>query len=140
MARSSFRCQPKTNSTTSRTTAVTTAKAVPLCRSVPRHPADSRNPTDGEAISEGWQPRFIGARDHREARLPGRRGGQLHHVFAKDTSIGPLRDQLDWSFLRRLGDGETTGPHSVEGGPWPDGQITHAYIHVGHYDVVVTEE
>ena len=40
---------------------------------------------------------------------------------------------VDW------GDGTTTGPHSVEGGPWPDGQITHEYIHIGAYDVVVTE-
>ncbi len=37
------------------------------------------------------------------------------------------------------GDGTTTGPHGQEGGPWPDGRITHEYLRVGKYDVVVTE-
>ena len=66
--------------------------------------------------------------------------GQLRHQFTKGTPIGPLeiistgRYYVDW------GDGERTGPHSAEGGPWPDGKITHTYIDVGHYDVVVTEE
>jgi len=32
----------------------------------------------------------------------------------------------------------TPSPYSFEGGPWPDGQITHTYINVGTYDVTVT--
>ena len=43
------------------------------------------------------------------------------------------RYYVDW------GDGTNTGPHSAEGGPWPDGDIKHEYIHIGAYDVVVTE-
>ncbi len=40
---------------------------------------------------------------------------------------------VDW------GDGTTTGPHAQEGDPWPNGRITHEYLRVGAYDVVVTE-
>ena len=40
---------------------------------------------------------------------------------------------VDW------GDGTQSGPHSFEGKPWPEGQITHDYLNVGSYDIVVTE-
>ena len=66
--------------------------------------------------------------------------GQLTHTFTKDTPIGPLRIDSTGGYHVDWGDGTKTGPHSIEGAPWPDGKITHTYIHVGHYDVVVTEE
>jgi hypothetical protein len=44
-----------------------------------------------------------------------------------------IRIYVDW------GDGESSGPHSVEGKPWPDGEITHDYIWSGTYDIVVTQ-
>ncbi|MGH9155426.1 MAG: hypothetical protein ACRD1K_06255, partial [Acidimicrobiales bacterium] len=33
---------------------------------------------------------------------------------------------------------ERTGPHRGPGGPWPDGNISHVWGVMGHYDVVVT--
>lgn len=65
--------------------------------------------------------------------------GERQHTYTRDTPFGPLelvatgRYHVDW------GDGTTSGPYDVEGRPWPDGQITHTYIDVGTYDVVVTE-
>lgn len=53
--------------------------------------------------------------------------------FGALTVVATGRYYVDW------GDGTHTGPHSAEGGPWPDGKIKHEYIHVGTYDVVVTE-
>ena len=49
------------------------------------------------------------------------------------TIVATGRYYVDW------GDGTHTGPHAREGDPWPDGQITHEYIHIGAYDVIVTE-
>ncbi len=83
-------------------------------------------------IAPGWM--ITGKYAYLETR------GQLHHAFTKDTPIGSLQINSTGRYYVDWGDGETTGPHSVEGGPWPDGQITHTYIHVGYYDVVVTEE
>ena len=65
--------------------------------------------------------------------------GELTHTYNQDTPVGPLvitatgRYYVDW------GDGTTTGPHDFEGKAWPEGRITHQYIDVGSYDVVVTE-
>ena len=67
------------------------------------------------------------------------RGTTTHSSTEPDTPFGPLtivaigRYYVDW------GDGTRTGPHSAEGKPWPEGRITHEYIHIGDYDVVVTE-
>jgi hypothetical protein len=83
-------------------------------------------------IAPGWA--ITGKYAYLETR------GQLRHVFTKGTPIGPLQITSTGRYYVDWGDGETTGPHSAEGGPWPDGEITHTYIDVGHYDVVVTEE
>ena len=83
-------------------------------------------------IAPGWM--ITGKYAYLETR------GQLRHSFTKDTPIGPLKITSTGRYYIDWGDGETTGPHSAEGGPWPDGQITHTYIDVGLYDVVVTEE
>lgn len=65
--------------------------------------------------------------------------GETRQTFSADTPLGPLRVDATGVYFVDWGDGTTTGPHSVEGRPWPDGAITHQYIDVGTYDVVVTE-
>lgn len=65
--------------------------------------------------------------------------GQVTHTYTNDTAFGPLEITATGRYSVDWGDGETSGPHSTEGMPWPDGQITHEYQRVGAYDVVVTE-
>ena len=67
------------------------------------------------------------------------RGTTTHTFTESDTPFGPLEIVARGKYYVDWGDGTHTGPHSAEGGPWPDGQITHEYIHIGAYDVVVTE-
>ena len=65
--------------------------------------------------------------------------GATTHRFVRDTPFGPMDITASGSYLVDWGDGTTTGPHSYEGRPWPEGRISHVYTWVGHYDVVVTE-
>ncbi len=65
--------------------------------------------------------------------------GELTHTYSQSTPIGPLEITARGRYYVDWGDGTTTGPHDTEGGPWPDGRITHQYTDVGIYDVVVTE-
>lgn len=65
--------------------------------------------------------------------------GSVNHTYTNDTVFGPLVITATGSYFVDWGDGHTSGPHSFEGGPWPDGAITHQYTDVGSYDVVVTE-
>ncbi len=65
--------------------------------------------------------------------------GQTRHVYRNTTVFGPLEIVATGSYTVDWGDGETSGPHASEGEPWPDGQITHQYQNVGHYDIVVVE-
>jgi len=67
------------------------------------------------------------------------RGTTSHTYTEPDTPFGPLTVVATGRYYVDWGDGTTTGPHSAEGGPWPDGTIKHEYIHIGNYDVVVTE-
>ncbi len=60
-------------------------------------------------------------------------------MYTNNTVLGPLEFLAKGSYSVDWGDGETSGPHSFEGAPWPDGQITHEYLNVGNYNVVVTE-
>lgn len=60
-------------------------------------------------------------------------------TYTNETPFGPLEIVATARYYVDWGDGNNTGPHSTEGGPWPDGTITHQYIDVGSYDVVVTE-
>lgn len=66
--------------------------------------------------------------------------GEIAHTYTNGTVFGPLTIVAKGSYRVDWGDGTTTGPHSLEGKPWPDGQITHDYINIGAYDVVVTEK
>ena len=65
--------------------------------------------------------------------------GELTHTYNQETPVGPLAITATGRYYVDWGDGTTTGPHDSEGGPWPNGRITHEYIDVGSYDVVVTE-
>ncbi|MDQ4070297.1 MAG: hypothetical protein M3203_12635 [Actinomycetota bacterium] len=65
--------------------------------------------------------------------------GQTGHTYTNDTALGRLEIVAKGSYTVDWGDGETSGPYSSEGRPWPDGEITHMYLNVGSYDVVVTE-
>lgn len=61
------------------------------------------------------------------------------YTYTNDTVFGPLEIVATGRYFVDWGDGNTSGPHAGEGGPWPDGSITHQYIDVGNYNVVVTE-
>ena len=66
--------------------------------------------------------------------------GTTSHTFGLDnTPFGALQIVATGNYFVDWGDGTTTGPHAQEGAPWPDGRITHEYLRVGSYDVVVTE-
>ena len=66
--------------------------------------------------------------------------GARSHTYTTDTPLGPLTLEASGRYYVDWGDGTTDGPYTVEGRPWPEGEITHTYIDVGRYDVVVTEE
>jgi hypothetical protein len=64
---------------------------------------------------------------------------EVRHIYTNSTLFGPLEIVATGRYYVDWGDGQRTGPYDAEGGPWPDGTITHQYIDVGNYDVVVTE-
>lgn len=66
--------------------------------------------------------------------------GELTHTYTNMTAFGPLQITAHGSYMVDWGDGDKTGPYNSEGKPWPDGQITHDYLKVGSYNVVVTEK
>jgi hypothetical protein len=66
--------------------------------------------------------------------------GKVSDVFTDSTVFGPVIVRATGAYTVDWGDGTTTGPHSFEGGEWPDGKITHQYTKVGTYNVVVTEK
>jgi len=65
--------------------------------------------------------------------------GQTRQVYTNSTIFGLLEISATGTYTVDWGDGTTTGPHAFEGKPWPDGSITHDYLDVGSYDIVVTE-
>ena len=65
--------------------------------------------------------------------------GETRHVYTNSTVFGSLEIVATGTYVVDWGDGTTTGPHAFEGKPWPSGQITHDYLDVGTYDIVVTE-
>lgn len=65
--------------------------------------------------------------------------GRTTHTYSNSTVFGQLEIVATGSYTVDWGDGHKTGPHRFEGGPWPDGPITHEYLDVGAYDIVVTE-
>jgi hypothetical protein len=60
--------------------------------------------------------------------------------FSNPTPLGVLTIATRGTFLVDWGDGTgQQGPYDNAGAPWPDGQITHAWDDIGHYDVRVVE-
>ncbi len=66
--------------------------------------------------------------------------GETAHSYTRETPLGTLQLHARGEYYVDWGDGEKTGPYAFEGGPWPNGRITHVYINVGTYDIVVTEK
>ena len=66
-------------------------------------------------------------------------GGEVAATYDNDTLFGPLHISATGTYLVDWGDRMTTGPYGYKGKAWPDGKITHEYIKVGSYNVVVTE-
>jgi hypothetical protein len=66
-------------------------------------------------------------------------GGKTTDTYSSTTPVGPLTVDAVGTYEVDWGDGAKTGPYTIEGKAWPDGQIIHQYIDVGTYDVVVTE-
>ncbi len=66
--------------------------------------------------------------------------GELTHTYTNNTLFGPLEIVARGGYTVDWGDATTTGPHPFEGKAWPDGRITHDYLNIGKYDVVVTEK
>ena len=119
----------------------------PPCPAQPRTGAQAEQVSPAEYAARFWRdvplpkpsPRIAPGRaiTGRLAYLETR--GELRHTFTGDTPIGPMSITATGRYYVDWGDGTTSGPHDGEGGPWPDGRITHEYIDVGVYDVVVTE-
>lgn len=65
--------------------------------------------------------------------------GTMTYTHTSPTPLGELRIVARGRYEVDWGDGEESGPYSREGGPWPDGTITHDYLWAGTYDVEVTE-
>jgi len=65
--------------------------------------------------------------------------GELRHTYTTTTPFGPLEIVATGRYYVDWGDGESSGPHSVEGKPWPNGEITHDYVWAKTYTIVVSE-
>jgi hypothetical protein len=89
-------------------------------------------PKPSPSIAPGWA--ITGKYAYLETR------GERRHTYSSDTPLGPLALEATGRYYVDWGDGTKDGPYSIEGRPWPDGEITHTYIDVGTYDVVVTED
>jgi hypothetical protein len=118
-------------------------KNYPAC--TPAAGAEARGPAQFAALA--WQQASLPKPDPKIA--PGRAivgkwayletQGQLRFTHRESTPLGELHIEATGRYHVDWGDGEKTGPHSMEGGKWPDGQIRHQYQDAGTYDVVVTE-
>jgi hypothetical protein len=67
------------------------------------------------------------------------RGRTTQTYTNADTPFGTLEIVATGRYYVDWGDGETSGPHSAEGKPWPEGEITHDYVWARTYDIVVTQ-
>lgn len=62
------------------------------------------------------------------------------HVVDGDTILGPINVTARGVYYVNWGDGTPEqGPYAFEGGPYPDGRITHLYERKGTYTVTVRE-
>ena len=58
----------------------------------------------------------------------------------RPTELGTITVTPRGVYVVDWGDGTPPERHAVEGGPWPDGRISHVYTRTGRYDVVVAVE
>lgn len=65
--------------------------------------------------------------------------GETTRTYTNATVFGSLEIVASGTYSVDWGDGQKSGPFAFEGKAWPEGRITHEYIDVGSYDVVVTE-
>jgi len=65
--------------------------------------------------------------------------GETTHTYRTETGFGPLNIVATGSYTVQWGDSTTSGPFSFEGRPWPSGEITHQYLDVGKYNILVIE-
>ncbi|MGI8984460.1 MAG: hypothetical protein ACR2HM_08015 [Acidimicrobiales bacterium] len=61
-------------------------------------------------------------------------------MLRRTAVFGPRQIRAQGAYTVAWGDGESSGPHTFEGQPWPGGQITHEYVNIGTYDIIVTEK
>lgn len=64
--------------------------------------------------------------------------GSSAYTYTSDTVFGKLEIVAKGTHYIDWGDGDSSGPFTTTGAPWPDGAITHDYLEVGLFDVVVT--
>jgi hypothetical protein len=124
------------------------AASYPPCPEAPRRPGEAAPVETRTMVAARYWER-IPLPAPRPVIAPGRAitgmtayletNGQVAHTYTNETVFGPLVIEATGSYTVDWGDGETSGPHGYEGGPWPQGRITHDYLHVGAYDIVVTE-
>lgn len=125
-----------------------------LYSTAPPCPVQPRSPGESQPVET---PAMIARRHWEEIPLPAPRpriepgraitgklaylqtNGRTTHTYTTNTIFGPLQIAASGSYTVNWGDGHTTGPYAFEGTPWPGGNITHEYQHVGSYDIVVTE-
>jgi hypothetical protein len=88
-------------------------------------------PKPAPHIEPGWA--MTGRLAYLETQAP------LTQTFTRDTPLGPLTITATGEFDVDWGDGTTSGPHAYAGAPWPDGRITHAYVHTGAVNVTLSE-
>ena len=123
-----------------------TAATFPLC---PRTPAPATSPSAQAA--EFWRVAGEDLLPRPAPRIaPGYMlAGKLAYLetgtdrtarFEHPTPLGLLTIEATSSVFVDWGDGSgVQGPYDGPGGPWPDGDITHAWTHARAYDVVVTQ-
>lgn len=121
----------------------------PLCPESPRVPGQPVLPeTRSMAAARYWERIPLPTPDPRIA--PGRAitgklayletHGETARIYTDDTAFGPLYINAAGTYTVDWGDGEITGPYGFEGGIWPDGKITHNYLKIGFYNIVVREK
>lgn len=113
-------CPPGTRSAQAGATAI----AIRAWEEVPL-PVPKPHIAPGRAITGKWA--YLETRNH------------TSFEFRRDTLVGTLEIRATGKYTVDWGDGEVSGPHSIEGKAWPDGEIRHDYISIGSYSVTVTE-
>jgi hypothetical protein len=120
----------------------------PPCPLQPGPPGSASRETPAQLARRHWEdlvplpkpdPRILPGRAITGLRAYLETRGKLTHNYRSDTVFGPLVIDAKAQYEITWGDDTPTETYGFEGGPWPEGQITHQYERVGKYDVTVTE-